>query len=107
MLPQAGTVTEAGRSLDFWVWDLLLHLGLCPQEVLVAAHVQLQAEVARGGERTQLALEGLSPVLVLMDLPEKRNSERPTARGREMPRRASTLATTSVLRDEGLAQETK
>lgn len=47
---------------------LLFDLELGPGEVLVAAHVQLQAEVARRGEGTQLALERLAPVLVLVHL---------------------------------------
>lgn len=34
----------------------------------MAAHVEFQAEVAGGGKRAQLALEGLTPVLVLMNL---------------------------------------
>lgn len=37
----------------------------------MATHVELQAEVAGGREGAELALKGLSPVLVLMDLAEK------------------------------------
>lgn len=47
---------------------LLFHLKLSPREVLVAAHVQLQAEVTRWREGTQLTLECLTPVLVLVHL---------------------------------------
>lgn len=47
---------------------LLLDLELGPGKVLVTAHVQLQAEVPRRGEGTQLALEGLAPILVLVHL---------------------------------------
>lgn len=34
----------------------------------MAAHVELEAEVARGGERAKFALERLAPVLMLVDL---------------------------------------
>lgn len=34
----------------------------------MAAHVEFEAEVAGGRERAELALESLSPVLVLMNL---------------------------------------
>lgn len=48
--------------------DLLFHLDVCAWEVLVAAHVKLQAEVTGGGKGTEFALKRLSPVLVLMYL---------------------------------------
>lgn len=37
----------------------------------MATHVEFQAEVTGGSERAELALKGLSPVLVLMNLAEK------------------------------------
>ena len=47
---------------------LLLDLEVGAREVLVAAHVELQAEVAGGGEGAEFTLERLAAVLVLMDL---------------------------------------
>ena len=57
--------TYSEGSLSF-AW--LAGLGFCPQEVLMATHVEFQAEVAGRSERAELALKGLSPVLVLMNL---------------------------------------
>lgn len=51
--------------------DLLFHLDVCAWEVLVAAHVKLQAEVTGGGKGTEFALKRLTPVLVLMYLGKK------------------------------------
>ena len=48
--------------------ELLFHLDVCAGEVLVAAHVKLQAEVTGGGEGAKFALKCLTPVLVLMYL---------------------------------------
>lgn len=48
--------------------ELLFHLDVCAGEVLVAAHVKLQAEVTGGGEGAEFALKGLTTVLVLMYL---------------------------------------
>lgn len=48
--------------------ELLFHLDVCAGEVLVAAHVKLQAEVTGGGEGAKFALKRLTPVLVLMYL---------------------------------------
>lgn len=48
--------------------ELLFHLDVGAGEVLVAAHVELQAEVTGGGEGAEFALERLAPVLVLMYL---------------------------------------
>lgn len=48
--------------------ELLFHLNVCAGEVLVAAHVKLQAEVTGGGEGAKFALKRLTPVLVLMHL---------------------------------------
>lgn len=55
--------------------DLLFHLDVCAWEVLVAAHVKLQAEVTGGGKGTEFALKRLTPVLVLMYL-GKKNGDR-------------------------------
>lgn len=51
--------------------ELLLHLDVWAGEVLVAAHVKLQAEVTGGGEGAEFALKSLTPVLVLMYLEEE------------------------------------
>lgn len=48
--------------------QLLFHLDVCAGEVLVAAHVKLQAEVTGGGKGAEFALKRLAPVLVLMYL---------------------------------------
>lgn len=48
--------------------EFLFHLNVCAGEVLVAAHVKLQAEVTGGGEGAKFALKRLTPVLVLMYL---------------------------------------
>ena len=48
--------------------ELLFHLDVCAGEVLVAAHVKLQAEVTGGGERAKFALKCLASILVLMYL---------------------------------------
>lgn len=48
--------------------ELLFHLDVCAGEVLVAAHVKLQAEVTGGGEGAKFTLKCLTPVLVLMYL---------------------------------------
>lgn len=72
LIPSCAAVAQQGalallRVRGGLVLDLEL-LEVWPGEVLVAAHVQLQAEVARGRERAQLALERLAPVLVLVHL---------------------------------------
>lgn len=48
--------------------QLLFHLDVRAREVLVAAHVELEAEVTGGGEGAEFALERLAAVLVLMYL---------------------------------------
>lgn len=48
--------------------ELLFHLNVCAGEVLMAAHVKLQAEVTGGGEGAKFTLKRLTPVLVLMYL---------------------------------------
>lgn len=48
--------------------ELLFHLDVVAREVLVAAHVKLQAEVTGGGEGAKFTLKCLTPVLVLMYL---------------------------------------
>lgn len=50
---------------------LLFHLDVRAREVLVAAHVKLQAEVSGGGKGTKFALKCLASILMLMDLDEE------------------------------------
>lgn len=59
--------------------QLLFHLDVRAREVLVAAHVELEAEVTGGGEGAEFALERLAAVLVLMYL-EKGDSFHVTLR---------------------------
>lgn len=59
--------------------QLLFHLDVRAREVLVAAHVELEAEVTGGGEGAEFALERLAAVLVLMYL-EKGDSFNVTLR---------------------------
>lgn len=68
--PQVGraTVTHQGALTLSVSGELLFHLDVCAGEVLVAAHVKLQAEVTGGGEGAKFALKRLTPVLVLMYL---------------------------------------
>lgn len=62
------TVTHQGALALRVCGELLFHLDVCAGEVLVAAHVKLQAEVTGGGERAKFTLKRLTPVLVLMYL---------------------------------------
>lgn len=61
-------VTHQGALALRVCGELLFHLDVCAGEVLVAAHVKLQAEVTGGGERAKFALKRLTSVLVLMYL---------------------------------------
>ena len=68
LVPSSHAVPHQGALALRVRGHLLLDLEVRAGEVLVAAHVELQAEVARGGEGAEFTLERLAAVLVLMDL---------------------------------------
>lgn len=64
-----GAAVTHHRALALCVGsELLFHLDVCAGEVLVAAHVKLQAEVTGRGEGAKFTLKRLTSVLVLMYL---------------------------------------